>query len=167
MAENERPKNQPQGIKRNDPEPRPTDGVEPLVAVRGKDPNKHYVWVSEINDPMLNVGSYRAAGYTYTQYDPSEAQPILGNIYANQGDHIKNFGCVLMECSKEHKEKLDREGSDGMGLGRQWAEKIQATIRGREILDETEPLSPIERARMSGIRTGVRYANDDRKEWSF
>jgi len=158
----------PQGIKRSDPDPRPVEGALNRVAVTGQDPDKHYVWVSEVNDPTMNPGSYRAMGYRFTQFDPGEEQPVLGyNPDVKQGDHIKAFGCVLMECSKEQKAKIDAEGAPGMGGGQRWADRVCESIKRRDIIDETEPLTAAERAAMMGIRTGKRYAGDDRERWSF
>jgi hypothetical protein len=153
-------KSKPQGIKRSDPDPRPVEGATNRVAVAGKDPNKHYVWVSETNDPTMNPGSYLSTGYQFTQHDPDGANPVMGyNPNLKQGDHLKSFGCVLMECSIEHKAELDRGGQE-------WANKMEHAIKRREVLDETEPLSAIERAKMSGITTR-RYAGDTRENWGF
>ena len=158
----------PQGIKRNDPDPRPVDGTLSRVAVQGKSPGKHYVWVSEVNDPTMNPGSYLAMGYKYSQYDPDEAMPVLGyNPDLKQGDHMKGFGCVLMECSLEQKAKIAAEGVPGVAKGQAWADRVEATIRRRDILDSEEPMTAVERARMRGITTGKRYAGDDRERWSF
>ena len=150
----------PRGIKRNDPDPRPVEGALNRVAVSGKDPNTHYVWVSETNDPTMNPGSYLSMGYRFTQHDPDGANPVLGyNPNLKQGDHLKSFGCVLMECSMEHKRALDAQGQ-------QWADRVEKTIRRSEILDETEPLSANERAKLSGITTR-RYGGDTRENWGF
>lgn len=149
------------GIKRNDPDPRPVEGSLNRVAVSGKDPTKHYVWVSEVNDPTMNPGSYLSQGYSFTQHDPDGANPVMGyNPNLKQGDHLKSFGCVLMECPLEHKAKLDAEGQ-------KWADRIQDTIRRRDVIDETEPMTANERARMRGITTGRRYAGDSREQWEF
>ena len=149
----------PKGIKRNDPEPRPVEGVTNRVGVENQDPDKHYVWVSTVNDPTLNPGSYRSQGYQFSQYDEGGTQPTLGYQELKQGDKIEAFGMVLMECSKEHKAKLDAKGQ-------QWADNVCEAIRRRDIADETEPLTPAERARMSGITT-KRYAGDSRAQWEF
>jgi hypothetical protein len=152
--------NQPKGIKRSDPDPRPVEGALNRVAVQGQDPNKHYVWVSSVNDPTMNPGSYLSQGYAMTQHDPDGANPVLGyNPKLKQGDHVEAFGCVLMECSLEHKSKLD-------AIGQEWANKIEQKIRKSDILDETEPLSANERARQRGIVT-KRYGGDDRQHWGF
>lgn len=157
----------PKGIKRNDPDPRPVEGAMNRVAVQGKDPNKHYVWVSEANDPTLNPGSYLSVGYQMSQYDKDEAMPVLGyNPGLKQGDHMKAFGCVLMECSLERKAQLDEEGAPGAGLGQKWARQIESTIRSKDLLDNDEPMSPIERAKSRGIVT-KRYGGDDRQNWGF
>lgn len=157
MAENER-KGQ-QGIKRNDPEPRPVEGSLNRVQVEGQDPDKHYVWVSKVNDPTMNPGSYRALGYHYTQYDPAEAHPTLGEMELKQGDRVEAFGMVLMECSKEHKQKLEAKGQA-------WADNMVNVIKKREVLDETEPMTANERAKMRGI-VSKRYGGDDREQWGF
>lgn len=156
MAENEK---KPQGVKRNDPEPRPVEGAINRVAVEGQDPDTHYVWVSTVNDPTLNPGSYRAMGYQFSQYDPDGAQPVLGYQEMKQGDRMEAFGMVLMQCSKEHKAKLD-------SAGQQWANKVCETIKRRDIADETEPMTAADRARMRGI-VSKRYGGDDRSSWEF
>lgn len=156
----------PQGIKRSDPDPRPVEGATNRVDVEGKDPNKHYVYVSNVNDPTLNPGSYLAMGYQFTQYDKDGAQPVLGYRQLEQGDKIENFGCVLMECTLEQKAKIDRDGVPGMGLGQAWADKVVNRIRKGDILDDTEPMTKAEMAARRGIRT-TRYANDDRENWGF
>lgn len=169
MAESDKSRqNQPQGVKRNDPDPRPVEGAINRAAVAGQDPDKHYVYVSTVNDPTMSPATYRSMGYHFTQYDPDGAQPVYGyNDGLKQGDRIESFGMVLMECSKEHKAKLDREGCMGQGGGQQWADKVEATIRQRDIADETEPMTAIERAKMRGIVTGKRYGGDSRSQWEF
>lgn len=160
MAENDKPKQQPQGIKRNDPDPRPVEGATNRVDLAGKDPGKHYVWVSTVNDPTMNPGSYRSMGYQFVQYDKDAEQPVLGyNEDLKQGDRIEAFGMVLMECSKEHKAMLDAKGQE-------WADRVESTIRQKDIADETEPMSPAERAKMRGIVT-KRYGGDSRSQWEF
>ena len=157
----------PKGIKRNDPDPRPVEGATNRVAVAGQDPDKHYVWVSTVNDPTLNPGSYRSMGYRFTQYDPDEAQPVLGYTEElKQGDKIESFGMVLMECSKEHKAKLDQTGAPNMGGGQVWADRVCDAIRRRDLSDEDSPMTPAEKARMCGIVT-KRYGGDDRAQWEF
>jgi hypothetical protein len=151
---------QSKGIKRSDPDPRPVEGSLNRVAVAGKDPTKHYVWVSEVNDPTMNPGSYLSMGYRFTQHDPDGANPVLGyNPNLKQGDHLKSFGCVLMECDLEHKAAIEKQGQA-------WADKMVNTIRHREVVDEVEPLDKIERAKMRGITTR-RYGGDDRERWGF
>lgn len=150
---------QPQGIKRNDPDPRPVEGATNRVAVQGQDPDKHYVWVSTVNDPTMNPGSYKSMGYQFVQYDPAEEQPSLGYQELKQGDRIEAFGMVLMQCSKEHKEKLDAKGQ-------KWADTVCDAIKRRDIGDETEPLTANQRAQMRGITTR-RYGGDDRSNWEF
>lgn len=158
----------PQGVKRNDPDPRPVEGALNRVGVIGQDPGKHYVWVSSVNDPTMNPGSYLNMGYRFTQFEKDAEQPVLGyNPNLKQGDRIEGFGCVLMECSKEHKEMIDAKGAPGAGLGREWADKLQKTIRERDAIDQDEKtMSPNERARMRGITT-KRWNDDDRATWSF
>ena len=151
----------PQGIKREDPAPRPVEGTLSQVALRGKDPDKFYVWVSEINDPTMNPGSYLAQGYTFTQYDADGPKvPEMGYQRNAQGEHIKSYGCVLMECSKEHKAMLDAKGQA-------WADQVESTIRKRDVGDTDDSLSAVERAKMRGIVTGSRYGGDDRSRWGF
>lgn len=147
------------GIKRNDPEPRPVDGLLNRVAVEGKDPGKHYVWVSEVNNLSMNPGYYRSLGYQFSQYDPDEAQPVLGYEEMKQGDRMRSNGMVLMECALEHKAKLDAEGQKK-------ADRIEDTIKRRDVLDSEEPMTAIERAKMRGIVTR-RYGGDDRENWGF
>lgn len=149
-----------QSIKRNDPDPRPVEGTLNRVSVSGQDPDKHYVWVSSANDPTMNPGSYRNMGYQFTQYDPDSAQPVMGyNEDIKQGDRMEAFGCVLMECSKEHKAMLDAKGQ-------KWADNVCDAIKRRDIADDTEPMSAIDRAKMRGIVT-KRYGGDDRSQWEF
>lgn len=143
------------GIKREDPPPRPVEQTANRGFLEGHDPDKHYVWVSEINDPTINVGAYKAQGYRIAQYDPSEARPTIGYQEYQQGDPIKAMGMVLMECSKEHKAELDR-------VGWERAKRVEETIRNREI----DPLSDEERHQFRGI-TSVRTEQDDRRKWQF
>lgn len=143
------------GVKREDPPPRPVEGIANRGFLEGHDPNKHYVWVSEVNDPTINVGYYKSLGYKVAQYDPSEARPTIGYQEYQQGDPIKSFGMVLMECSLEQKALLDQKGWDT-------ATRIEDTIRNREV----DPLSAEERHSFRGI-TSVRTDQDDRKKWRF
>ncbi len=159
MAESE-PTKAPKGVKRSDPDPRPVEGATNRVALRGQDPSLHYVWVSTVNDPTMNPGSYRSNGYRFSQYDPDGAQPFLGhNEDIKQGDRIEAFGMVLMEIEAEKKAELDR-------AGQAWADRIVDTIKRREVIDETEPMTANERAKMRGIVT-KRYGGDTRSDWEF
>ena len=141
--------------KRQDPPPRPVEQVANRGYLEGHDTTKHYVWVSEVNDPTINVGYYKHLGYQISQYDPSEARPTIGYQEYRQGDPIKSMGMVLMECSNERKEALDKVGWDK-------ADAIQHTIRNREV----DPLSEQEKREFRGI-TSVRTDQDDRRKWQF
>lgn len=143
------------GIRREDPPPRPVEQTANRGFLEGHDPSKHYVWVSEVNDPTINVSYYKARGYRISQYDPSEARPTLGWNEYQQGDPIKSMGMVLMECPVEHRAALDREGWDKVA-------RIEDTIRHREV----DPLSPEEQRSFRGI-TSVRTEQDDRRKWQF
>jgi len=143
------------GVRREDPPPRPVEQVANRGYLEGHDPDKHYVFVSEVNDPTINVGYYKSLGYKISQYDPAEAKPTIGYQEYQQGDPIKSFGMVLMECSKEHKRLLDEKGWSA-------ASKVEDTIRNREV----DPLSEAERREFRGI-TSVRTEQDDRRKWNF
>jgi hypothetical protein len=143
------------GIKREDPPPRPVEGVANRGFLEGHDPGKHYVWVSEVNDPTINVGYYKHLGYKVAQYDPDEARPTIGYQEFQQGDPIKSMGMTLMECSLERKLAIDKVGWDK-------ASAIQETIRNRDI----DPLSAQERQEFRGIKS-VRTEQDDRTKWQF
>lgn len=143
-------------VKREDPPPRPVEGTANRGYLEGHDPGKHYVWVSEVNDPTINPAYYKSLGYQISQYDPDEARPTLGwNDGIKQGDPIRTMGMVLMECSAERKAELDRGGWDR-------ADRIEETIRNREV----DPLSVEERRAFKGI-TSVRMDQDDRRKWQF
>lgn len=143
------------GIKREDPPPRPVEQLANRGILEQQDPNKHYVWVSEVNDPTINVGYYKHLGYKVSQYDPNETRPTLGYQEYQQGDPIKSMGMVLMECSAEQKAAHDKVGWDR-------ADAIQRTIRHGEV----DPLSEQEKREFRGI-TSVRTRQDDRKRWEF
>ena len=151
------------GIRREDPPPRPVEQLANRGYLAGADAAKHYVWVSEVNDPTINVGYYKHLGYQVAQYDPSEARPSLdyGSTEYRQGDPIKSMGMVLMEVSLERKSELDHKGADGQS-GWDKAQRIENTIRQGEV----DPLSAQERREFRGI-TSVRTQQDDRKTWSF
>lgn len=162
MAEETAPTQPRRGIRREDPPPRPVEQTANRGFLSGADPGKHYVWVSEVNDPTINVSYYRHLGYKVAQYDPSEARPSLGNMdELKQGDPIKSFGSVLMECSVERKRELDENGPNG-NTGWRLFDRLQEKVRNRE-LDE---LSEQERREFRGI-TSVRTEQDDRRRWSF
>jgi len=148
-------RNGKRGIRREDPPARPVEGVANRGFLEGGDPNKHYVWVSEVNDPTINVGYYKHLGYKVAQYDPDEARPTIGYQEFVQGDPIKSMGMVLMECPLERKTALDQVGWDK-------ASRIEDTIRNRDV----DPLSPEEKQSFRGI-TSVRTDLDDRKRWQF
>lgn len=143
------------GIRREDPPPRPVEQTANRGFLQGSDPSKHYVWVSEVNDPTINVAYYQSQGYKIAQFDPSEARPSLGWNEYKQGDPIKSMGMVLMECSIERKAEIDR-------VGWERASQIEDAIRNREI----DELSPEERRGFRGI-TSVRMPQDDRRKWQF
>lgn len=143
------------GIKREDPPPRPVEQTANRGFLDGADPGKHYVWVSEVNDPTINVGYYKHLGYKVAQYDPDEARPSIGYQEYKQGDPIKSMGMVLMEVAVERKLELDKAGWDK-------AQRIQDTIRNREV----DPLSDQEKREFRGI-TSVRTDLDDRRKWQF
>lgn len=143
------------GLKREDPPPRPVEQTANRGFIDQSDPEKHYVWVSEVNDPTINVGHYLALGYKIAQYDPSEARPTIGYQEYKQGDPIKAHGMVLMEAPLSRKREIDEKG---------WAaaDRVEDTIRNREV----DPLSEEERRAFRGI-TSVRTDQDDRKRWQF
>lgn len=143
------------GVKREDPPARPVEQIANRGFLEGHDPGKHYVWVSEVNDPTINVGYYKHLGYQVAQYDPSEARPTIGYQEYKQGDPIKSMGMVLMECPLERKAELDKVGWDR-------AARIEDTIRNREV----DPLSDEEKRAFRGI-TSVRTEQDDRRKWQF
>jgi hypothetical protein len=143
------------GVRREDPPPRPLEQVANRGFLADSAPDKHFVWVSEVNDPTLNVGSYLSQGYKISQFDPDEAKPTVGYNEYKQGDPIKAMGMVLMEISKDRKRELDE-------VGWKRADAIQETIRQRDI----DPLSPAEQAGFKGIKT-VRGDADDRRKWQF
>lgn len=143
------------GIKRSDPPPRPVEQLANRGFLEGQDPTKHYVWVSEVNDPTFNIGYYKHLGYKVAQYDPSEARPTIGYQEFNQGDPIKTMGMTLMEMPLERKVEMDKAGQSHL-------DAIENNIRHREI----DPLSGEEKARFRGI-TSVRTEQDDRKKWQF
>lgn len=143
-------------LRREDPPPRPVEQTANRGFLEGGDPTKHYVWVSEVNDPTINVAYYKHRGYKIAQYDPTdEAKPSLGWNEYKQGDPIKSMGMVLMEIPLERKLAEDRGGWEK-------ADRIQETIRTREI----DPLTDEERRAFTGI-TSARDRNDDRKRWEF
>jgi hypothetical protein len=150
------------GIKREDPPPRPVEQTANRGFLSGADPNKHYVWVSEVNDPTINVSYYRHLGYKAAQYDPSEAVPALGNMEElKQGDPIKTMGMVLMELPMERKRELDEFGPQG-NTGQRAFNLLEEKVKNREF----DPLTPQEQREFRGI-TSVRTEQDDRKRWSF
>ncbi len=138
--------------KRQDPAPRPVEGIANRGYLEQHDPTKHYVWVSEVNDPTINVGYYKSLGYKQAQYDPDEARPTIGYHEYKQGDPIKAMGMVLMEAPREVKAAIDREGWDK-------ADAIQETIRKRD-------LDPMDSREFRGIKS-VRTEQDDRHRWQF
>lgn len=140
------------GIRREDPPPRPVEGTANRGLLEGQDPTKHYVWVSEQNDPTFNIAYYRRLGYKVSQFDPSEAQPTIGNDEFRQGDPIKSFGNVLMEIPLAKKQEADQQGW-------QEADRIQEMIRSRD-------LEPLNKAEYRGI-TSKRMSQDDRRSWQF
>lgn len=156
MAEQtEQAQGKSKGMRREDPPPRPVEQVANRGFLADSDPQKHFVWVSEVNDPTLNVGSYLAEGYKISQFDPDEAKPTVGYNEYKQGDPIKAMGMVLMEIPVARKRELDE-------IGWKQADRIQETIRQRDI----DPLSSDEAARFKGIKT-VRADSDDRRKWQF
>lgn len=140
---------------RQDPPPRPVEQTANRGFLDKQRPDKHYVFVSEVNDPTINVGHYLSQGYKISQYDPDDPKPTIGYQELKQGDPIKAHGMVLMEAPLELKAEIDKRGWDA-------ADRIQETIRNREI----DPLSPEERAQFRGI-TSTRTDQDDRRKWQF
>jgi len=143
-------------VKREDPPPRPVEGLANRGTLDNKDPTKHYVFVSEDRNPTFNVGHYKRLGYKVSQYDPDEAQPVFGYEEFKQGDAVRSDGMVLMECPIEHKRAMDQAGWDK-------ANQIEETIRNHDI----DPLSQEERARFRGIKSVRDPENDDRSKWKF
>lgn len=143
------------GIKREDPPPRPVEGMANRGYLEQHDPTKHYVWVSEVNDPTINPAYYRSLGYQICQFDPGEARPTLGYQEFKQGDPIRSMGMVLMECPVELKAEHDRVGWNK-------ADAIQDAIRHREV----DPLSVEEQRAFRGIKS-TRMDQDDRHKWQF
>jgi len=143
------------GVRREDPPPRPVEQTANRGFLDEQDATKHYVFVSEVNDPTINIGHYLALGYKISQYDPNDPKPSVGYQEYKQGDAIKAHGMVLMECPIDRKAEIDKVGWDR-------ATRIEDTIRNREV----DPLSDEERRAFRGI-TSVRTEQDDRKRWQF
>lgn len=143
------------GIKRSDPPPRPVEQLANRGYLEGQDPTKHYVWVSEVNDPTFNLGYYKHLGYKVAQYDPSEARPTIGYQEFQQGEPIKTMGMTLMEIPLAQKLEQDRAGQAHL-------DKLEDVIRNREL----DPLNNEEKVKFRGI-TSVRTEQDDRKKWQF
>lgn len=157
------------GIKRNDPDPRPVEGTLSRVALTGKDPSKHYVWVSEVNNLAMNPQTYLSLGYRFTRYDKDAELPAaLGwNPDLKQGDQLRGHGCLLMEIDADRRADIEQNGAPGAGHGQKWADSVQNQIRGEEDLhDPEEPRSAAENARVRGIRSAS-YGDDTRRNWSF
>lgn len=167
MAEKQEPSLASHGIKKNNPEPRPVEGLTNRVAVTGKDPGKHYVYVSEVNNLALSPATYLSMGYRFTQYDKDAEQPaVLGyNPDLKQGDQIRGHGCVLMEIDAARHAEIVQNGAPGAGQGQKWGDALQERIRRQEEMPDPDE-SPADRARTRGIRTGG-YADDSRSRWSF
>jgi hypothetical protein len=146
------------GQRRVDPRPAPTDAVSAQGVLVGKNPDKHYVWVSKVGDPTFNVGTYRAKGYKVERFDkdnPNEARPVIG--CEEYGAPIEAVACVLMSCSLEQKRKLDAQAQLEV-------DRIQHTIRHGRV----DPLSAADRAQYQHIRFERDLdRGDNRPNWEF
>lgn len=121
--------------------------------LKNANPKKHYVLVGLSSDFTINPAHYQALGYSFSNYDPDEAQPQVGWNEFKQGDRMIMNGVALMECSAERKAELDAESLA-------WAQQKQDIIKNRDL----DPLDPRE---FKGITSMREPGVDDRRTWSF
>lgn len=130
VTEQAKTEGKPKGVKREDPAPRPVDGMEGRGELKNANPDKHYVLVGLSSDFTINPAHYQQLGYKFSTYDPDEAQPQVGWNEFKQGDRMIMNGVALMECSAENKARLDAESAA-------WAKQKQNIIQHRD--DELDP----------------------------
>lgn len=124
--------------KRKDPRNRHLDGsATAWTQVINRDPNRHYVLVSVGADEGPDW--YESIGYQVDVYGGEKGLKLKGGkVNKTVGEPIEVRGHLLMSCSMERKEEIDRYGADG-DSGQEHADEIERRLslnksRGRDAL---------------------------------
>lgn len=125
--------------RRRDPRHRHIDGSSnSWAAVKNRDPNKHYVLVSNSSDDQ-GPEYYRDIGYEPEVYGgPGGVCLRGGRTTRDPGQVIEMRGHTLMSCSLERLQEIEQYGADG-DAGQQMADEIESRLslnrtRGRDAL---------------------------------
>lgn len=112
---------------RKDPRRRHTDGVNPWNYLKGRDPERHYVWVNK-NSPSPEYGpeGYEARGYVIEFRRPDGPQ-VLGGKTVREGEPLEMRGHVLMSLPNAEHAEIQQFGEDG-NSGQEDADRIEDII---------------------------------------
>lgn len=99
-------------VTRQDPRPRPIDGLQGMVALDNQDPDRVYCWVPEHGN--YDTHYYESLGYEIETLKDGGVRPKrLGA--SKRGQAIRQLnGQVLMSCPRAFREELDAGGQAEM-----------------------------------------------------
>ena len=119
-------------VARKDPAPRHSDGAAWGTQLKGRDPAKKYVFVSQTAIEM-GIEFYEELGYVQETLREGGPRPAAGRT-SKPGEFVTFRGHVLMSVDKQVASEIAINGSPGAGRGqREW------DILERRILDKNRP----------------------------
>lgn len=119
---------------RVDPPIRSVDGVLPYTGVKGKSPEREYVWVSK-SAQEFGVEHYEYLGWEVVSYETGGPRPSLVSeekATKLNGQLVESRGNVLMSIAKERYQEIVETGEDGAS-GQKAADAME-----RRLLDRTK-----------------------------
>ena len=132
---------------RIDPPQRSLDGGIPYFNVKGKDPEREYVWVYKAAGSDFNVEHYEYLGWEVESYrtgGPRPAIMLAGKAEKLNGQVIESRGNVLMSISKVRHQEIVENGDGNGGLGQSHADKLDARLldRNKQMKDTMRGIHP-------------------------
>ena len=134
---------------RVDPPVRPLDGALPYTNVKGKSPEREYVWVSK-SAQEYGVEHYCAGSPRPVMVSEEKAEKLNGQV-------IESRGNVLMSLTKERHQEIVDLGEDGVS-GQKGADAMERRLldRTKNIKDAMRGINP----RLSNGDEGFRVEFD-------
>lgn len=140
-------------VVRNDPKPRPLNGMTPYSVLENRDPDRHYVFVFTGADAnMQGPGYYEALGYRREVFHKDGVR--MAGMKLAAGEPIVSFGHILMSCSMERYREIEAFGPMGDSGQTEATATEQRLIKRRGAQDAIRGISG-----MRSARSGRQYVD--------